>query len=128
MLPEASFASHSYPIGVPSPGNKEMAARYFACARGGEARANKRTVDASSIDSVFIEKFGGDFVRIKELVDRTVVESGWLIFSTHDVSPSPSRFGCTVEFFTRIVKYVHDSNILVLPVARAFSLLRDGQR
>jgi peptidoglycan/xylan/chitin deacetylase (PgdA/CDA1 family) len=123
VLPEAAFGSHSYPISVPRPATKAIVGRFFHCARGGEPRPNGALVDANYLDSIFIEKYRGDFAPIGRLIDKTVADRGWLILSTHDVSPYPSRFGCTPEFLSRIAQYVHDAKVRVLPVARAFSEL-----
>jgi len=46
-------------------------------------------------------------------------ERGWLIFSTHDVSDSPTPYGCTPEMFTRVLDWSLASGAIVLPVAEA---------
>ncbi len=48
-------------------------------------------------------------MRIREAI-------GWLVFATHDVSESPTRFGCTPALFERIVDYAEKSGAHVLPV------------
>ena len=47
-----------------------------------------------------------------------------MIFVTHDVRLEPGRFGCTPEFFDKVVQRAVASGARILPVARAFAEAR----
>ena len=57
--------------------------------------------------------------RTRQLIDRNAEEKGWLIFYTHDVCESPSRYGCTPEDFREVVSYAVSSGARVMPVRDA---------
>ena len=48
---------------------------------------------------------------------------GWLVFSTHDISATPTPWGCTPGFFEDIVRCAVDSGARILPVAQAWEVL-----
>ncbi|HLU84342.1 MAG TPA: hypothetical protein VKZ45_02620, partial [Vicingaceae bacterium] len=52
-----------------------------------------------SIDKLF---------SILEDLDKS---GGWLIFYTHDVKPDFSQYGCSPEYFERVVQKCKDLNI-----------------
>ena len=56
---------------------------------------------------------------IQAAIEANAAAKGWLIFSTHDVSDTPTPYGCTPEMFTRVLDWSLDSGATVLPVAEA---------
>jgi peptidoglycan/xylan/chitin deacetylase (PgdA/CDA1 family) len=105
----------SYPLSQPSPGIKRIAGRYFKCCRAGGQTFNVGTVDLNCLNGFFIEQSSG-IDAVKKIIDATAMSNGWLILATHDVTDSPTRFGCTPSLFRRIVRYVADSGCTILPV------------
>jgi hypothetical protein len=59
------------------------------------------------------------------LIDRNRQARGWLVLSTHDVSDTPTPYGCTPDLFERVVRWAADSGARILPVAAALTTLRD---
>lgn len=119
LLPDAAFSSLSYPISWPRPQTKRRVARYFECARGGGQTFNVGDADLNFLKAFFIEQCHGNMDEIRRVVDANARANGWLIFATHDVSESPTRFGCTPVFFRQVVEYAAQSGASVLPVYRA---------
>lgn len=119
LVPGARFTSLSYPISWPRPQTKGRIAKYFDCARGGGQTFNVGAVDLNYLKAFFIEQSQGNFDQIKQVVDANSHACGWLIFATHDVCDSPTRYGCTAEFFGRVVKCAADSGAQVLPIGDA---------
>jgi peptidoglycan/xylan/chitin deacetylase (PgdA/CDA1 family) len=119
LLPGASFTSLSYPISWPRPQTKRRMAKYFDCARGGGQSFNTGTVDLNYLQAFFIEQCKGDFNQIQQIIEANTRARGWLIFATHDVCGSPTRFGCTPEFFRRVVECAVESGAAILPVREA---------
>ena len=119
LFPGASFSSLSYPISWPRPQTKRRIAKYFDCARGGGQIHNAGIVDQNYLNAFFIEQCKGDFEQIKRIIDANARANGWLIFATHDVCGSPTRFGCTPQFFGQVVQHAADSGAAILPMREA---------
>ena len=119
-LPGVKAKSLSYPISYPRPQTKRRVARYYECARGGGQTFNAGTTDLNYLKAFFIEQSRDNFEAIKRVVDDNARANGWLIFATHDVCDSPTRFGCTPHVFEQVVDYAGQSGAAVLPVGEAF--------
>jgi glycosyltransferase involved in cell wall biosynthesis/peptidoglycan/xylan/chitin deacetylase (PgdA/CDA1 family) len=122
-FPGAEFETFAYPISLPRPLTKARIADYFQCCRGGGQTFNVGKIDLNQLSAYFLEKSRGDFAAVKNLIDRNRQACGWLIFATHDVSDTPTPFGCTPEFFERVVEYAVNSGANILPVVRAMEVL-----
>lgn len=115
-LPGITLKSLSYPISWPRPATKRRIASLFECARAGGQAFNSGVADLNHLEAFFIEQSSDDFNAIKQIIDANTRAIGWLIFATHDVSDSPTRFGCTSSFFEQVVDYTEKSGAHVLPV------------
>lgn len=123
LLPSAGFQSLSYPISCPRPGTKRRAAKYFAGCRSGGQTFNHGTIDLNHLAAYFLEQSRDKPEAIKEMIDRNCQAGGWLILATHDVCDRPTRFGCTVDLFEKVVSDAVASGAVVLPVAQALAVL-----
>lgn len=123
LLPGVSFKSLSYPIAEPRPHNKRRVAKHFACSRAGGQTHNAGVVDRYLLAGYFIEQSRHDPDSVKRAIDKSVDACGWLIFATHDVSATPTRFGCTPNFFHQLVSYAAKSGAAVLPVGEAWKVV-----
>ena len=126
-FPGVSLRSLSYPISYPRPATKRMAARYFSCARGGGQAFNAGVVDLNYLQAFFLEQSGNQIEGMQRLIDASVQSKGWLIFATHDVCQSPTRFGVTPSLLEKVVKCVADSGASVLPVSLAVRAVSGAQ-
>jgi len=123
ILPDAEFMSFSYPIEMPRPLTKGRIAPYFLSCRGGGQTINTGRIDLNQLSAYFLEKSRDNIQAVKDLIDRNQQERGWLIFATHDISDSPTQFGCTPEFFEHVVRYAVSSGAHILPVVKAIEAL-----
>lgn len=119
IAPGAKFSSFSYPISGPRLDTKRRVGKHFCCSRGGGQIFNADVADLNLLKAFFLEKSRDNSGFVKEIIDRNCRDRGWLIFATHDISKTPSPFGCTPSFFEDIVKYSLDSGARILPVAKA---------
>ena len=119
LLTAEPMTCHSYPISYPRPATKRRIAKYFTACRGGGQCINTGTVDLNYLSSFFIEQCRGNFAAIEQIVTANAEAGGWLIFSTHDVCASPTRFGCTPAFFEQIVACSVRSGATILPMGTA---------
>ncbi len=117
--PHADFRSFSYPLTSPHPAVKRVAGRRFQTCRGGGQTHNAGVVDLALLKSFFIEKSVHRPEAIHAAIEANAAAKGWLIFSTHDVSATPTPYGCTPEMFTRVLDWSLASGATVLPVAEA---------
>jgi len=62
-----------------------------------------------------------DLDRVARLIRENEERKGWLIFYTHDVSPTPSRYGCSPRFLDSTVRMAVQNGAKVLPVAEVLA-------
>ena len=122
LIPGAELRTLSYPIGCPKPATKRRCAKSFAACRAGGQTFNNGTVDLDNLRAFFLEQSRDNLKAIKQMIDATVDAKAWLILATHDVCPSPTRYGCTPELFERVVRYSVDSGATVVPMTGALEL------
>lgn len=114
------FITSSYPLSEPRPQNKRIAGSICACCRGGGQTINRGTIDLNLLRAVFIDwRTNEDLGYLRALIDQVRHEGGWLIFATHDVYATPSRFGVSETFFKSVVEHALASGADVLSVSSA---------
>jgi peptidoglycan/xylan/chitin deacetylase (PgdA/CDA1 family) len=124
VLPDAEFESFSYPYCAPRPASKRCVAHHFLSCRAGEQGVNAGDTDLNQLDAFFLEKTRSNLQPVREIIDLNRHRHGWLIFATHDISDSPSPFGCTPSFFEDVVEYAAQSGARILPVVTTVETLR----
>jgi peptidoglycan/xylan/chitin deacetylase (PgdA/CDA1 family) len=122
-VPGGVFRSLSYPISEPRPSTKTMCGRHFVACRAGGQRTNSSVCDLNSLRSFFLERSRDSLDEIQRQIQVNVETNGWLIFSTHDVSTTPTKFGVTPDFFEQVVQRAADSGALLLPVGDALDVI-----
>lgn len=124
IIPGASFKSLSFPIGLPRALTKRIVSKYFSCCRGGGQTFNIGEVDLNCLSAYFLEQSRDNPDAVKRMIDQNFQAGGWLIFATHDVCESPTRWGCSPEFFEEVVQYSAKSGAQILPVVQAYEALQ----
>jgi peptidoglycan/xylan/chitin deacetylase (PgdA/CDA1 family) len=120
----AKLQTHSYPISNPRPATKRRVGRHFRGCRSGGQRFNHGTIDLNGLNSFFLEQSCNDFAAVEKQINANADAGGWLIFSTHDVGESPTRFGCSPMFFDKIVKASIRSGAKLMVMSAALDELR----
>jgi peptidoglycan/xylan/chitin deacetylase (PgdA/CDA1 family) len=123
LFGDAAFESLSYPISCPSPAVKKVAQARFSVCRGGGQAPNVGVVDRNRLNAIFLERLVDSPDLIAKLINDACASNAWLIFATHDIAESPTRFGCKPSFFEEVVKQAVASNALVFPVAKAWRII-----
>ena len=123
LVPGAEFGSFSYPISEPRPMTKRRTGKHFLCCRAGGQRLNVGRADLNQLAAYFLERSRDNVQAVKDLIDLNREERGWTILATHDISPAPSPYGCTLEFFEEVVRYAVNSGADVVPVSKALDVL-----
>jgi peptidoglycan/xylan/chitin deacetylase (PgdA/CDA1 family) len=127
LLPDREFRTFAYPISLPRLRTKSKIAWRFLCCRGGGQMFNSGTVDLSLLSAFFLEKCGSDLEPVRRMIDANSRARGWLIFATHDIADSPTPFGCTPQFFEKVVQYAVKSGTRILPVVTALESLQGAE-
>lgn len=123
IVPGTAMVTLSYPISCPRPGSKRRCARYFLGCRGGGQMCNAGVTDLNNIRAFFIEQSRDDIEAIKAMIHLNIRLGGWLVFATHDVCESPTRYGCTSALFETIVKTSVESGAVILPMSKALEAI-----
>jgi len=124
LRPDVSFRTLSYPVDNPRPGTKRRASRHFACCRAGGQTFNQGVADLNLLRAYFLDRDRCSPQQVRSVIDGNQRARGWLIFATHDISRTPTRFGCTPELFLDVVRYSVNSGARILPITRALETLR----
>lgn len=95
----------AYPYGRVSPTAKRVLGPRFSSCRGGRRGVNWGAVDLADLLAVTIYASDFDEAEMRRWIDHTKSVGGWLIFYTHDISDSPSPFGCKPAQLEAVVAY-----------------------
>lgn len=128
LIPGLPFKTFSYPISPPRPLTKRRTAAHFAGCRGGGQTLNVGMTDSNYLAAYFLEKSRDNAEAVHSLIEQNRRDCGWLIFATHDISPDPTPYGCTPEFFEDIVRSAVSSGARILPVGEVLEALRAPHR
>ena len=127
FFPLNSFRSLAYPISCPRPEIKRRMFNYFECCRAGGQTFNVRSLDLGFVKACFLEKTQNNLDLVTRLIEANNQGNGWLIFATHDISQTPSDFGCTPTFFKRVIRHAAESGATILPVCEALDSIRANE-
>ena len=119
ILGTSRLQSHSFPISYPRPSTKRRLSRRFRACRGGGQTFNAGSVDLNYLSSFFLEQSRDNLPAVERIIAANAAAGGWLIFSTHDISPNPTRFGCTPTFFAQVVQIAARSGARIQSMSSA---------
>jgi peptidoglycan/xylan/chitin deacetylase (PgdA/CDA1 family) len=112
----------AYPYTAGSFRARALLAREFRSARGGLNGVNRGRADRTYLHGMPIEQPEQSVLALRKAVDDLVQNPGWLIFYTHDITPTPTPYGCTPQSFEALVKYVRESGCKIATVDAALDL------
>ncbi|HUO21543.1 MAG TPA: polysaccharide deacetylase family protein [Caulobacteraceae bacterium] len=92
----------AYPYGEVSAAPKAALAPRFALLRGLHRGLVAPGADLNQAPSIGLEGPNGEALVMRWL-DRAARRQAWMIVTTHDVQPCPSRWGCTPEALGRVL-------------------------
>jgi peptidoglycan/xylan/chitin deacetylase (PgdA/CDA1 family) len=115
----------SYPFGEVTVGAKKVAGQHCRSCRSTLAGYHGPTADLNFLRANQLYSSSIPFSRVAELVARHARPGHWLIFYTHDVRDTPSRYGCTPQYFEDSVRCAVEAGARVVTVADALASLED---
>lgn len=115
----------AYPYNQGSLRHRHVFADRFTTARGGGDRINRGRVNRSYLWGMEIRQPEADALALVHQIDAVVAQPGWLVFFTHDISDTPTPYGCSPATFSKLVHHAVSSGCLVLPVRDALRHIRE---
>jgi peptidoglycan/xylan/chitin deacetylase (PgdA/CDA1 family) len=112
-------ASFAFPFGETNLRTKRFYARRFATVRGVHPGVNAGTLDLAQLRTIGIETYTWNEDTIAREIAYAKSVRGWIVFHTHDVSDSPSPYGCTPAMLESVLKALAGAGIEVLPMREA---------
>lgn len=105
----------AFPFGAISFSAKRALARRFSSCRGTSPGINAGIADFADLRANRVSQFAGCAGSFRALIDAVRARDGWVLFYTHDVTPTPTPYGCTPAQLDAIVAYAA-ATAAVLPV------------
>lgn len=119
VAPGFTARNFAFPYNLASPRMRaELAQRYRTC-RGGWEGINRGPTDPGYLKAVELRQPEELAAERTGWIDDVVQNPGWLIFFTHDITDTPSPYGCTPRTLDRLVSYALEKGCVVLPVDQA---------
>jgi peptidoglycan/xylan/chitin deacetylase (PgdA/CDA1 family) len=106
----------AYPCGEVTLAAKRVVGREMTSCRGIFPGINGPLVDLNLLKANSLYGDLDRFDALHRLIETNERGKGWLILYTHDVCPTPSRYGCTPRLFEAVVRSVTERGARVLPV------------
>lgn len=120
-IQDHDLSSFSYPFGCASITAKNIIKKRFATARGITPGINTSISDLSQLKANAIYDKSMTKERIDTLIKTTKEQNGWLVFYTHDLSETPTEFGCSPALFEYAVKQAKNNECEVLNMRSALA-------
>jgi peptidoglycan/xylan/chitin deacetylase (PgdA/CDA1 family) len=116
----ATVSSFAWPYGETSYAAKRWAADVFATARGVLPGVNRGEADRAQLRAVELGDSAASRRRAFAMLETCIQSNGWLFFFTHDVSKSPSPFGCSPDLIDELCRRAADQGaVLATPTLGA---------
>jgi peptidoglycan/xylan/chitin deacetylase (PgdA/CDA1 family) len=121
VLGDYRLSSFAYPYGDVSPRIKRLFGSRFPASRGIRCGVNTGVIDLAHLKAIGLEHYCWRPAVVERAVEKAAACNGWIIFFTHDVSDTPSRFGATPEMLDYALSCIRARGIDILPVKHALA-------
>jgi peptidoglycan/xylan/chitin deacetylase (PgdA/CDA1 family) len=119
ISPSIDPQNFAYPFGFASFPRKLQLSRLVNSSRSVKPGINVGAFDAQYVRCVELVDARLSRAELEVFLNAVVVKNGWLVFLSHDVSASPSPYGCSTSLFERALDGVAARGIEVVTVAEA---------
>ncbi|MGF1462994.1 MAG: polysaccharide deacetylase family protein [Maricaulaceae bacterium] len=114
-----TFRSFAFPFGEATPAAKRALGRRFRTLRGVQSGVNRGFADRALLRSTLIGPETGVETPAAAWLEDVLARPGWLIFFTHDVQSSPTRWGCKADTLKRLIERAQSGGAEILTVDAA---------
>ena len=109
----------AWPYGAVCASAKREAGRRFGAARGVQGGINAGRMDPDQLSARPLEARSWSAAAIEAAVAAAKARRGWVVFFTHDVSETPTPFGCTPAMLGHLLETLARAELDIAPVAEA---------
>jgi len=111
----------AYPFGMAAFARKQQLSSLVHSSRSVFPGVNSADIDPHFLKCVELTNKWLTLEKLRAHLDAVVKQNGWLIFLTHDVSTSPSPYGCSPDFFRRALDGAAVRGVEIVTIAQALS-------
>jgi peptidoglycan/xylan/chitin deacetylase (PgdA/CDA1 family) len=120
---QSDSGNFAFPFGQITVNAKRAVGRVVASSRGIMGGFNGPVIDLNMLRANSLYGGQSNRAKVRDLITENERQQSWLIFYTHDVSPTPSPYGCTPELLEYAVSFASQSCARVSTVAEVLSEL-----
>jgi len=123
QLPMVGFA---FPFGAYDLPSKIAASSNFSYSRitGGGVQTGRADLNALRAQALYAQSTDAD--TILDLIQRTAIEGGWLIFYSHEVSVTPGPWGTTPDQLETALRIARQLSCEILSVQKAIDYFKNS--
>ena len=114
---DIAIRNFAYPYGDMSIRTKRNLEERFDSCRSCYAGINSSIADLGALKAWPLEDASLDRAGVVELITRTARSGGWLIFYSHDVAESPSRYGVSPDLLEAALKSARELACVIDTIA-----------
>jgi peptidoglycan/xylan/chitin deacetylase (PgdA/CDA1 family) len=118
---QSDSGNFAFPFGQITLNAKRVVGQDVASSRGITSGFNGPMVDLNMLRANSLYGDQSNRAKVRDLLLENERRQSWLIFYTHDVSPTPSKYGCTPELLEFAVSFATQSCARVSTIAEALS-------
>jgi peptidoglycan/xylan/chitin deacetylase (PgdA/CDA1 family) len=122
ISPSVQITNFAYPFGLGSLSGKRQLGSFFKSCRSIVPGINAGSADLHFLKAMPMIEPKLDRDRIDRIMDHVLRINGWLIFYTHDVSPTHSPYGCSPALLEYALQAAERRRILITNVAEGLKL------
>jgi peptidoglycan/xylan/chitin deacetylase (PgdA/CDA1 family) len=131
ILGDYSLTTFAYPYGRVGLQSKLLMQRQFAACRGVDSGLNSGTADLGLLKSVALPSdstpgTAAARAAIGPWLQRARAQNSWLILCAHDVSTTPTPYGCTPDTLAATIDAVLEAGYEILPTRDALRRVSFG--
>lgn len=119
LVPGFAARNFACPYNGGSFRQRRILARRYRSVRGGIAGVNRGPTDRTFLRAMAMQQPEHSMMALQAQIDALIAKPGWLIFFGHDITPSPTPYGCRPESFAALVGHAVASGCRVMTVDAA---------
>jgi peptidoglycan/xylan/chitin deacetylase (PgdA/CDA1 family) len=127
LLDDTPVRHFSYPFGEVNFRLKHLLSADYDSMRSSRPGINLGAADLNLLRATSIYNPGFSRASMLKVIDRAASQGGWLIFYTHGVDSMPDEHSCTPEQLAWIIEQCMSRDMAILPVSRAYEMVRSNQ-
>ncbi|WP_307266669.1 polysaccharide deacetylase family protein [Labrys wisconsinensis] len=123
LVPGRLLQNFAYPYGYASLVHRAILGLQARSSRTTHPGVNAGRIDLHYLCSILLDRSMRNPADIDALIERTIRQNGWLIFTTHDVDNPPSPYGCTPAILEHALDAVRRRGVRIATIGEALDLI-----